>query len=108
FDMERIGRAADIVSVMTYDQHTRRTPPGPVSSLPWMRDVMQYFLQYVPAEKLSMGIPTYSERWRVQYDGSLPARAASGSETMSWNRARQIVERYDAEVNWDPRLGVEW
>lgn len=108
FDMERIGRAADIVTVMTYDQHTRRTPPGPVSSLPWMRQVMRYFLERVPAGKLSLGIPLDSERWLVRYDGSLPSRAVSGSETMSWTRARQIVDRYQAQVRWDPTLGVEW
>jgi len=109
FDMTRIAVASDFVTVMTYDQHTRRTPPGPVSSLPWMRDVVTYFLQHVPAEKLSLGIPTYSERWLVRYDGSIPARAAPGAETLSYNRARQIVDRYNAtHVKWDPELGVEW
>jgi len=109
FDMTRIAVASDFVTVMTYDQHTRRTPPGPVSSLPWMRDVVTYFLKHVPAEKLSLGIPTYSERWLVRYDGSIPARAASGAETLSYNRARQIVDRYNAtHVKWDPELGVEW
>jgi len=73
-----------------------------------MREVMEYFLERVPAEKLSMGIPTYSERWFVRYDGSLPARAGSTSETLSWSRARHIVDRYQAEVEWDPELGVEW
>ena len=30
FDLAALGKVADFLSVMSYDQHTRRTPPGPV------------------------------------------------------------------------------
>ena len=55
YDLAPIGRAADFVSIMSYDQHTRRTPPGPVAGLSWVRENIDYFLRYVPAEKLSLG-----------------------------------------------------
>src|SRR5690606_37864171 len=32
YDLEAIGRIGDFVTIMTYSQHTRRTPPGPNAS----------------------------------------------------------------------------
>jgi spore germination protein YaaH len=52
YDLAAIARAADFVSMMSYDQHTRRTPPGPVAGLSWVRENVDYFLQFVPPSKL--------------------------------------------------------
>ncbi len=57
YDLGALGRVGDFISLMSYDQQTRRTPPGPIAGLPWMRDNVAYFLRFVPAEKLSLGIP---------------------------------------------------
>ena len=53
---------------MTYDQHTRRTPPGPVSSPEWMDRVVEYLIsEGVSPDKLSLGIPNYSVHWFADY-----------------------------------------
>ena len=48
---------------MTYDQNTRWTMPGPVAGYPWTVENVEYALQFVPKEKLSMGIPVYGYHW---------------------------------------------
>jgi spore germination protein YaaH len=101
YDLEAIGRIGDFVTVMTYSQHTRRTPPGPNASVAWDRDVIEYFLRYVPAEKLSLGIPTVSQHWYTsQEDRITPEMARSYSATVTYDRARALIERNDGELHW--------
>lgn len=101
YDLAALGRAGDFVSLMSYDQQTRRTPPGPIAGLPWMRDNVAYFLRFIPAEKLSLGIPLWSEHWYSRYDPTIPERARSSSETVSWAWGSGLAERNGAVVQWD-------
>jgi len=69
YDYKALADAGDFISIMTYDQHTRRTPPGPVAGLAWMERVVKFLLdQGVPASKISLGIPAYSVYWYPTYD----------------------------------------
>ena len=36
YDLKSLGEIGDFLSIMTYDEHTRRTPPGPVAAPVWM------------------------------------------------------------------------
>jgi len=108
YDLGALARAGDFVSLMSYDQQTRRTPPGPVAGLPWMRANVDYFLRFVPADKLSLGIPLWSEHWFSRYDASIPERARSWSETVSWAWGAGLAERNGAAVQWDSVQGVPW
>ena len=64
FDIPAIAAASDFISIMTYDQHTAYTPPGPVAGLPWMKRIVAYLLDSgIPADKISLGIPNYSDYW---------------------------------------------
>lgn len=56
YDYEALGKAADFVSVMSYDEPYKT---GPVSPFPWLERVLDYTLERVPAEKVSLGVPTY-------------------------------------------------
>ncbi len=51
---------------MTYDLYC---PPsqyvGPTSTAPWGRETMGYMATRVPAEKIVMGLPTYSVDWDI-------------------------------------------
>ena len=101
YDLAALGRVGDFVSLMSYDQQTRRTPPGPIAGLPWMRDNVAYFLRFVPPDKLSLGIPLWSEHWYSRYDATIPERARSWSETTSWAWGSGLAERHGAAVQWD-------
>ena len=63
FGYERIGRLADRVVVMAYDEHWSTSAPGPVASLEWCGKVAAYALGKVPPERLVMGAPFYGRAW---------------------------------------------
>ncbi|NIU72297.1 MAG: hypothetical protein GWN71_01535, partial [Gammaproteobacteria bacterium] len=101
YDLEALAEAGDFVSVMSYSQHTRRTPPGPQASVAWAREVAAYFLEHMAPEKLSLGIPLGSQHWYTSQEDAIdPERARSYSESLSHRRATTLVERYGGEVLW--------
>lgn len=100
FDLAALARVADFLSVMSYDQHTRRTPPGPVAGMPWVRAVAEHFLESVPPEKLSLGIPLYGDHWSTRSDPSAE-RARTGASSVSWFWGSGLAERNGATVRWD-------
>ncbi len=108
FDLAALARVGDFVSIMTYDQHTRRTPPGPVAGVPWMREVVEYVLRTVPPEKLSLGIPLYGDHWFVRYDGTSPTRTQYTAESVSWTWGRHLVERAGGKLRWDDEQQVPY
>lgn len=108
YDLAAIGRVGDFVSVMTYDQQTRRTPPGPIAGLPWMRATVDYFLKFIPADKLSLGVPLWGERWYTRADPTIPERARSWSESVSWAWGAGLAERHDAPIRWDSTQAVPY
>jgi spore germination protein YaaH len=102
YDLAALARIGDFISLMTYSEHTRRTTPGPVAGMPWMREAVEYFLRFVPSEKLSLGIPTYGGHWFTQYDPNSPSRASSTSESVNWTWGSALAERNGATIQWDP------
>ena len=106
YDLAALAQSGDFISLMTYSENTRRTPPGPVASLEWMRANIDYFLKYVPREKLSLGIPTYGDHWYTRADQTIPERARSWSETVGWTWGSGIAERHGATMQWDSVAGV--
>jgi spore germination protein len=102
YDLKALGEVGDFVSLMSYNQHTRRTPPGPQHGMPWLREVVEYALRHVPPEKLSMGIITNSMHWYTsQEDRITPEMARSFSAVLSRPRATGLAERYRARWRWD-------
>src|SRR5207245_1121093 len=63
YDFPALARAADYLSVMTYDEHNGVTLAGPVSGIPWMRQALDYTLRDVPPGKAMLGLPTYYHDW---------------------------------------------
>lgn len=109
YDLEAMGRIGDFLSIMSYSQHTRRTPPGPQASVAWQDEVVRYFLRFVPPEKLSLGIPTGSQHWYTsQEDRIQPEMARSYSEQVSHARALALIERNGGKVQWSEEDAVPY
>lgn len=70
YDRAALGRLVDYFMVMTYDEHWRTSPvAGSVASIGWVERGIQNTLQYVPKEKLLMGVPFYTREWRIADQG---------------------------------------
>jgi spore germination protein YaaH len=109
YDVAALAEIGDFISVMTYSQHTRRTPPGPQAGIPWVEDVVAWFLERMPANKLSLGIPTGSQHWYTsQEDRIQPEMALSYSENVPWRRAMALVERNGSELIWSEEHKVPY
>jgi spore germination protein YaaH len=101
YDLKALAEIGDFLSVMTYSQHTRRTPPGPNAGIPWVKKNIEFFLTEVPAEKLSLGIPVQSQHWYTdQDDEKYPANASSWSEGLTYKEATALAERFGAKTHW--------
>ena len=75
FDFRALGRVADFLVLMAYDQHTPLTPPGPVAGYDWVKAALDYASRRVPPAKLLLGLPFYGREWVEDFerhDGAQP------------------------------------
>jgi spore germination protein YaaH len=105
YDIAAIAKYADLVCLMTYDQHTRWTVPGPVAGWDWTVENLNYALKVVPKEKLSLGIPLYGYHW---YTGAPTKENESSNEKpnptavyIGTPNALQLAEAYNGKIEWD-------
>ncbi len=102
YDYKALADALDFISFMTYAQHTGGTPPGPVAGYPWMESALQYVLSLgVPPNKISLGIPSYSDWWYPTFDVKNGSQMR-GSD-IAYETAQGLLARYDAKPVWDDR-----
>lgn len=100
FDLTALADTADFISLMTYDQHTRGTTPGPISGVPWIESIIQFVLeQGVPPEKISLGIPLYSGHWQPYYSEESGAGATRNGITYA--EVQRLLKEHDATLQWN-------
>ena len=92
------GIVADYVIVMGYDEHYAGGEAGSVSSIPYVREVIENTLKEVPKEKVINAVPFYTRVWTVN-EGKTSSKAYGISD------ARQWVEENQVELSWDKLLG---
>lgn len=85
YDYEAIGKGADQVVLMTYDEHGLGTTQGPIASHDWVDRVITYAVSKIPKEKIVMGLPVYSFDW----GSNKPNLPAYLSYQQSVDRAKQ-------------------
>lgn len=99
YDLKALAEIGDFLSIMTYSQHTRRTPPGPVAGIPWMKEMVNYLLELgVKPDKISLGIPFYSTWWYADYSDD--KGGFINGQGASYEKVSGLIERYDAELVW--------
>jgi len=91
YDYEKLSDYADYLMIMSYDEHYEGGEEGPVASIDFIRDSVEYALEYVPEEKIVMGIPFYGRLWGGGLQGS----------GISLNRADDLISTYNAKVFFD-------
>lgn len=66
-DYRRLGEVADYVLLMTYEWGYTYGPPMAVAPLNKVREVVEYALTVIPAEKIHLGIPNYGYDWTLPF-----------------------------------------
>lgn len=95
-DYRLLGEAADQVFLMTYEWGYTYGPPQAVAPLNKVRQVVEYAVTEIPAEKIVLGLANYA------YDWSLPfVRGESAALTVGNVEAAQIAAENAAEIRWD-------
>lgn len=107
YDLKALSQAADLICLMTYDQNTRWTQPGPVAGYPWTVENLEYALQFVPKEKLSLGIPVYGYHWYAGDPGK-EEKPNPTSDYIGQQDVDQYLAAYHPHVEWDAADRVAW
>ena len=97
YDYKRISDAADFISLMTYDDSKSY---GPTASTLFIKWVLDYVKDKIPAEKLSMGIPFYYWGWNQK----TLKRVSSGG----YNIVKITMDNFPCKLGFDSSLGVPW
>ena len=107
YDYKALADTLDFISYMTYAQHTGGSPAGPVAGYPWMKASLEYVLSLgVPPEKISLGIPAYSDWWYPAYD-SIGSSKMRGSD-ISYPAAQGILTKLGLVTNYHLRGYSVW
>lgn len=71
-DYARLGAVADYVLLMTYEWGYTYGLPMAVAPLNKVREVVEYALTVIPADKIHLGIPNYGYDWTCPSCGANP------------------------------------
>ena len=110
YDYTALGESADFLSVMAYPEGDS-SHPGPLASSPWVERVIQHVLLQVPADKVSLGLPTYQTDWserrirvsvRERIEGRIKRVVTYIWRLIHHNGA--VSYPADEQLQWDPVL----
>lgn len=102
YDLKALGDFGDFITLMSYDQHSNGTTPGPFEGNPWAEATLQNTLQYVPADKVSLGVPTYSSHWKTSSDiKNIAAKISVHITAMPYKDIDPLIKKYNAKLQWD-------
>ncbi|WP_053955966.1 glycosyl hydrolase family 18 protein [Inediibacterium massiliense] len=99
YDRKSLSKIVDYIAVMAYDEHWASSPvSGSVASIGWVEKGIQNSLEYIPKEKILLGLPFYTRIWK-EYDGKVE------SKSISMTYAKKIIEEKNASVSWNEEVG---
>ncbi|MCB6219906.1 glycosyl hydrolase family 18 protein [Bacillus paralicheniformis] len=97
YDYAEIGKSADYVQVMTYDEHGIWSEPGSVAGMNWVKSSLAYAVKTIKAEKVIMGIPSYGNDWDLT--------SRKNSKLKQWNDVKALKKKVKAKPVYDKRSG---
>ena len=110
YDLKALAESVDLICLMTYDQHSRYTAPGPVDGWEWTVENVDYALKDVPKEKLSLGIALYGYHWFAGDPGlNKPEQHPNPTaESISFANAEFLRTSYNGKLQWDDEDHTPW
>lgn len=95
-DYGLLGEAADYVLLMTYEWGYTYGPAMAVAPIDKVRQVVEYALTRIPAEKINLGIPNYGYDWTLPF-----VKGTSKATTIGNVEVVQIAISRGAEILFD-------
>ena len=95
-DYALLGAAADYVLLMTYEWGYTYGPPMAVAPLDKVRQVVEYALTRIPADKINLGIANYGYDWPLPFE-----RGVTKARTLGNIEARQLAVSQGVPIEFD-------
>jgi cellulose synthase/poly-beta-1,6-N-acetylglucosamine synthase-like glycosyltransferase/peptidoglycan/xylan/chitin deacetylase (PgdA/CDA1 family) len=97
YDYEFLGKQADAIVLMNYDEHWLTSGPGPIASQDWFVENLRQILKVVPAQKIVSTVGNYAYDW-----SEAPKKAKESAESLTIQDA--LLRAYESEtpVEFDP------
>ncbi|EGW39148.1 glycosyl hydrolase family 18 protein [Desulfosporosinus sp. OT] len=93
FDYAAIGKAADEVVLMTYEEHGVGTTQGPIASQGWVNRVIEYATGKIPKEKIVIGLPVYASNWA--------SNKPTSPTYISYAQANNLARKHKVSILYD-------
>ncbi|MFD1176088.1 S-layer homology domain-containing protein [Paenibacillus puldeungensis] len=100
YNYEQLGKSADYIVIMAYDEHWSGYTAGPVASLPWAQKHLDKLLPRISADKLILGMPLYNRDWTISSQGTTLT-----SEDVLLPEQYKRMNLYGAAAKWNTTLG---
>jgi cellulose synthase/poly-beta-1,6-N-acetylglucosamine synthase-like glycosyltransferase/spore germination protein YaaH/peptidoglycan/xylan/chitin deacetylase (PgdA/CDA1 family) len=97
YDYAGIGKVADAVILMNYDQHWRTSAPGPIAAQDWFTRNIDAVSKLVPPKKLVMGIASYAYDW----PSNTGKKSKEQARVESFQEAIVTATESEADVQFD-------
>lgn len=111
YDLKALAQSVDLICLMTYDQSTRWTVPGPVDGWLWTNQNLDYALKFVPKNKLSLGIALYGYHWYTGdpgFDANKQRTPHPTADYISEPDAMFLRDTYGGKTQWDDAEHTPW
>lgn len=89
YDYDALGKSADFVSIMSYDDPTSK---GPIAGWQWLLKVLDYSILHIPKEKISLGVGFYYWAWDNVHE---KIQGIGGYEFM-----QKVLKKYKTTYTW--------
>lgn len=97
YDYEALSQYADYIVIMAYDQHYSKGDPGPISSIEWVEQVIDFALSKTSKDKIILGIPGYGYNW-----------SKTGGTGVTYEQAMELAAQEGVSVKWHSQYKVPY
>lgn len=92
YDYPQIANYSDEIVIMTYDEHYAGGTQGPIASTGWVQNVINYAVNYIPKQKILLGLAAYGYDW---------PSTGTWATAYGVSQAYNVAASYGAQVKWD-------
>lgn len=90
YDYAQLAKYADKIILMTYDNHGTWSGAGPIADIDWVEKNLKYALQFIPKNKLYIGLAAYGYDW-----------SSKGVESLEHKAVMKLTQDFNSTIAWD-------